>query len=75
MLHLQMDQHNYMNAYFYPIENPYYAIIGPSGSYAIDRIPPGKYKIIAWHPILGIQEKEIEVGSTGKVVANFEFSK
>jgi hypothetical protein len=75
VLHLQSDQHNYMNAYFYPIENPYYAIVGPSGSYKIEQVPPGKYKLIAWHPILGIQEKEIEVGATGNVIASFEFSK
>jgi hypothetical protein len=75
VLHLQSDQHNYMNAYFYPIENPYYAIVGSSGNYTIEQVPPGKYKLIAWHPILGIQEKEIEVGAMGNITANFEFSK
>jgi hypothetical protein len=72
---LQTDQQNFMEAYFYPVENPYYAIVGHKGTYEIDEVPPGKYNLIAWHPILGIQEKEIEVAATGKVTANFEFSK
>jgi len=72
---LECDQHNYENAWFYRVENPYYAIVGPEGTYAIDQVPAGKYKLVAWHPILGIQEKEIEVGAVGKVTANFEFSK
>ncbi len=67
------DSHPYMQAWFYAVENPYYAIVGPNGTYIIDQVPPGKYKLIAWHPILGAQEKEIEVGVTGKVTTNFEF--
>ena len=75
VMKLQTDQQNFMEAYFYPVENPYYAIVGPTGAYEIDQIPPGKYTIIAWHPILGTREKEIEVGAMGKVTVNFEFSK
>ena len=71
---LECDQHNYMNTWFYPIKNPYYAIIGQEGTYSIDQVPPGKYKILAWHPILGTQEQEIRVGTTGKLMVNFEFS-
>ena len=52
----------------------YYAIVEPEGIYAINQVPPGKYNLIAWHPVLGTQEKKIEVGSTGQVTANFEFS-
>jgi hypothetical protein len=70
---LEGDQMNFMQAWFYRIENPYYAIVGPDGAYSIDQVPAGKYKIIAWHPILGTQEKEIEVGNTGKVTADFQF--
>lgn len=75
ILHLQSDQGNYMNAYFFPVENPYYAIVGTSGLYQIDQVPSGKYELIAWHPVLGIQKKEIEVSTTGMVTVDFEFSK
>ena len=75
VIHLQGDSKNYMNAYFYPIENPYYSIVGPDGTYSIEQVPPGQYNLIAWHPILGTQKKEILVGATGRVTVNFEFSK
>lgn len=71
---LECDQHLYEQVFFLPIENPYYAIVGPGGTYAIDRVPAGTYEMIAWHPKLGKQMKTIEVGDSGKVTVNFEFS-
>jgi hypothetical protein len=70
---LASDNHSFMMAWFYVVENPYYAIVGPNGKYVIDQIPAGKYMLLAWHPILGTQKKEIEVGPTGKITVNFEF--
>ena len=72
---LECDQHNYEQVFFYQVENPYYAIVGPDGTYVIDRVPAGKYEMIAWHPTLGMQTQTIEVGASGKVTANFEFSR
>jgi hypothetical protein len=71
---MQCDQHNYMNAYFFPVENPYYAVVGKDGTFSIDGIPPGKYEVKAWHPILGEEEKEITVAANGKVTTDFEFT-
>jgi hypothetical protein len=71
---MQCDQHNFMNAYFLPVENPYYAIVGKDGTFSIDGIPPGDYEVEAWHPILGDQEQKITVAANGKVTANFEFT-
>jgi len=74
VLYLEGDSPNYMQAWFYPIENPYYDIVGSKGTYSIDQVPAGNYKILVWHPILGVQEKKINVGTTGKITVNFEFS-
>ncbi len=73
ILKLECDQHNYEQAFFYQVENPYYAIVGREGAYAIDQVPAGKYELMAWHPTLGMQTKTIEVGASGTVTANFEF--
>lgn len=74
MLHVQCDQHNYMNAYYYPVDNPYYAIVGEDGSFSIDGVPPGEYEVHAWHPTLGVQEAKITVAAGGKVSQNFAFA-
>ncbi|MCG3112872.1 MAG: hypothetical protein MCM46_13730 [Candidatus Manganitrophus sp. SB1] len=73
-LKVECDQHNYMNVWFRPIENPYYAIVGEDGTFTIGDVPPGKYKIEAFHPKLGFVEKEVEVAGGGKATADFEFA-
>ena len=70
---MQCDQHNFMNAYFLPVNNPYYAIVGKDGTFSIDGVPPGTYDLKAWHPILGEEEQKITVAANGKVTSNFEF--
>jgi len=72
---LECDQHNFMNAWFQPIDNPYYAIVGEDGAFSIGDIPPGSYELYAFHPILGTKEQKITVAANGKATVNFEFSK
>lgn len=74
-LKVECDQHNYMNAWALPVDNPYYAIVGDDGSFSIDQVPPGKYTIKAFHPALGFQKGQVEVAANGKATTNFEFSK
>ena len=71
---LECDQHNFMQNFFYAIETPYYAIAQEDGSFTIDQIPPGTYKLTAWHPLLGLKEQEVTVAAGGKLDVNFEFT-
>lgn len=70
---MQCDQHNFMNAWFHPVDNPYYAIVGEDGKFSIDDIPPGTYEIYAFHPTLGTEEQKLTVAAGGKATVNFEF--
>lgn len=65
--------HEYMQTWAWIVDNPYFDKTTRSGSYAIDRIPPGTYKILAWHPHLKPIEKIITVPPDGHVELNFEF--
>jgi hypothetical protein len=72
---LQCDQHNFMEAWFHAVKNPYYAVVGKDGTFAIDGIPPGEYEIYAWHPIMReSKEQKITVSPNQKVLINFEFA-
>ncbi|MEW6325500.1 MAG: carboxypeptidase regulatory-like domain-containing protein [Nitrospirota bacterium] len=71
---LECDQHNFMNAYFIGVENPYYAVVGKEGTFTIDQIPPGTYEITAWHPILGEVEQKVTVAAKGKATVDFAFA-
>jgi len=70
---MQCDQHNFMNAWFHPADNPYYAIVGEDGKFSIDDIPAGSYEIYAFHPTLGTEEQKLTVAAGGKATVNFEF--
>lgn len=74
VLKVECDQHNYMQAFFHPVDNPYYAIVGDEGTFSIDQIPPGEYEVHAWHPTLGLQETTVTVTANGQTTAHFAFA-
>jgi len=71
---LQCDQHNYMEADGRIVWNPYNAISGADGSFKIEGIPAGKYKVTAWHPYAGESSQEITVAD-GEAKADFTIGK
>ena len=73
-IRIECDAHDWMLGWMYVVDNPYYAVVGDDGSYTIKDVPPGKYKLKAWHPILGTKEQKVTVSAKGKVEVNFRFS-
>ena len=71
---LQCDQHDFMHSWVRVVKNPYWVKVGKDGSYTIADVPPGKYTLVAWHPLLGEQKQKITVEGKGSVTADFEFS-
>ena len=55
---MQCGFHAYMESWGLAVKNPYYALSGTDGRYTISEIPPGTYKVKAWHPMI---TKEFEV--------------
>jgi len=69
LLHLTCEVHTWTNAWIWVFDQPYFAMTGRDGSFTIDSIPPGEYKLHAWHPRLGSIEERItiEAGKTSNV--------
>jgi plastocyanin len=63
--------HTRMNCIVMVIENPYFASTNDKGAYSIPGVPPGNYKLKAWHERLPAQVKEILVPEQGEVKADF----
>lgn len=53
------------------LENQYFAVADERGRYTITNVPPGTYKLKAWHERLPSQSQEITVTAEGDVTVNF----
>ncbi|MGK7344590.1 MAG: carboxypeptidase-like regulatory domain-containing protein [Candidatus Nitrospinota bacterium M3_3B_026] len=72
---VECDAHNFMHAYTKVLKNPYYAITAADGSFSIDKVPPGKYKVVVWHSTLGEVKKEVSIEPGKAVEIAHEFKK
>ena len=71
---MQCGMHPYMQNWGYAIDNPYYAVTDQDGSFSIGDLPPGAYRVKAWHPILGTQERELTVEPNGTATLDILFN-
>lgn len=72
---LTCDRHDFMENWLYMVKNPYYAISDESGNFEIGQVPPGDYKLVAWHPVLGMKEQRVTVTPDGRFPVDFGFVK
>lgn len=75
MFRLQCDQHEFMQSFFLPVTNPYYAVVKDDGTFEIKDVPAGKHKLVAWHPFAGKVEIDVDVPEGGKADVKAEIKK
>jgi plastocyanin len=63
--------HENMHCIILVLENPYFAATDEGGHYRISDVPPGTYKLRAWHERLPADEHEIIVPTNGEVKVDF----
>jgi carboxypeptidase family protein len=64
--------HSWMLAWIYAFDHPYFAVTDEKGSFRIDQIPPGTYKVTAWHELLGTETQVLTVGGGQESKLTFE---
>jgi plastocyanin len=57
--------HARMSCIILVLENPFFAVSGAGGHYAITNVPPGQYTLVAWQERLPEDVKTITVPATG----------
>jgi hypothetical protein len=72
VLRLQCDQHEFMQGWYLPVTNPHFGTSGADGTFEIKDVPAGKHKVVAWHPLAGQVEADVDVKDGAAVEANFE---
>jgi len=63
--------HKAMNCVILVLENPYFAATDARNQYAITNVPPGTYRLRAWHERLPSQTREVTVPAAGEVRVDF----
>ena len=69
--------HDWMRAYVYVADTPWYGVSDTSGLTRIDNIPAGDYEVTAWHPDLGQFKPpltaKVTIAATGTAQSTFKF--
>jgi plastocyanin len=63
----------WMRAYVLVSPSPYFAVTGTDGSFRIDGVPPGTWKIEAWHEKFGLKRGQVQVEDGKPATVSFSF--
>ncbi|MDN3512281.1 MAG: carboxypeptidase regulatory-like domain-containing protein [Candidatus Jettenia sp.] len=75
MVKITCDVHKWMSAFIVVKANPYFAVTDENGSFKIENVPAGSYKIEAWQEKLGKKTSDVAVKSKEEAVVDFTFTK
>lgn len=68
------DVHPWMHAYAVVQDHTAFAVTGPDGAFAIAGLPPGRYTLEAWHPVLGTRSVTVQIGKGARATATVQLS-
>lgn len=60
-LEITCELHPWSKAWIVVLDHPYFSVTERSGAFSIDNVPPGTYRVKAWHPHLGVTEQSVTV--------------
>jgi Carboxypeptidase regulatory-like domain len=73
LVSVKCDLHGWMQAYVVVAKNPYYAVTGRGGAFALRDVPPGRYHLKVWQETLGTAEQELAVEAGKPTKVDFTF--
>jgi uncharacterized protein (DUF2141 family) len=60
---IDCDAHGWMEGWIYVVDNPYYAVTGADGKFAITDVPPGTYNLVAIQSFTGPLQQSVTVAA------------
>lgn len=61
MIEVRCETHPWSRAYLAVFDHPYFSVSRHQGVFAIDSVPPGRHRLVAWHERFGRVEQTVEV--------------
>ena len=61
LLMIDCNAHNWMAAWVYTSASPYLSVTSLDGRFEITDVPPGRYQLSIWHPMLGEKWADISI--------------
>ena len=70
---VRCNLHPWMSAWVRTFDHPYFDVTRGDGTFSIRDLPPGTYRLKAWHERLGVVEKTVTVTGGEPAVVDFTF--
>ncbi len=75
-LRVWCEVHNWMEAWIAIVPHPFYDVTGEDGTFVIENVPPGTYKLAAWQEKLGEKAYvNVTVTAGGTATADFTLTR
>lgn len=65
---IRCEVHDHLRCYIHVFDHPWFAVAAEDGTYALPKVPPGKYTLHVWKEFFSPYKQEIEVKADGAKV-------
>lgn len=73
-LEITCEIHPWSKASILVFDHPYFAMSEKSGAFSIDGVPPGTYRVRAWHPRLGVADGSVTITANQPATISLKLS-
>ncbi|HEY6329447.1 MAG TPA: carboxypeptidase regulatory-like domain-containing protein [Blastocatellia bacterium] len=74
MIPVRCNQHPWERAYIGVLSHPFFSVTGQDGSFTIRGLPPGNYRLMAWHEKFGSRSATITIKPGDSINYDFTFN-
>jgi len=74
LIKVKCDAHEWMRAWIWEFDHPYFATTGDDGRFTIKDVPPGTYTLVAWQEAAGEKSMSVTVAAGKTVTADIQLA-